>query len=153
MPRLHGGDITRAGQQAGVPADRILDFSSNLNPMGLPLRAAERLARDSKDPHTWSRYPDPESGELRSALSRYAAVPPECIVIAGGADSLIHSATRALTPRRCVIPIPAFSEYERACRAFGCEQVFLPLNAEFRLPGEVSQLLRAGDLLILNNPH
>jgi threonine-phosphate decarboxylase len=153
MSYLHGGDIERAAKQAGVPADRILDFSSNINPMGLPRRAAERLARDAQDPHTWLRYPDPDSGELRSALSRYAAVPPECIVIAAGTDSLIHAAVRAFAPRRCVIPIPAFSEYERACRAFGCETVSLPMNARFRLPGNVFQLLRAGDLLILNNPH
>src|SRR5215475_12834796 len=100
MSYLHGGDIERAAQQAGVPVDRILDFSSNINPMGLPRQAAGRLARDAQDPHTWLRYPDPESGELRSALSRYAAVPTECVVIAAGADSLIHAAVRALTPRR-----------------------------------------------------
>jgi len=152
-PYLHGGNIERAAQQTGLPADRILDFSSNVNPMGLPRRAAERLARDAQDPHAWTRYPDPEFAELRCALSRSAAVPPECIVIAAGADSLIHAAVRAVAPRRCLIPIPAFSEYERACRAFGCETVSLPLNPEFRLPGDVSQRLRAGDLLILNNPH
>jgi threonine-phosphate decarboxylase len=153
MPYFHGGDIERAAQQAGVPAERILDFSSNINPMGLPRRAAERLARDAQDPHMWMRYPDPESGELRSALSRYAAVPPECIVIAAGADSLIHAAVRTLFPRRCVIPIPAFAEYERACRAFGCDAVSLPLSPGFRLPDEAVQRLRTGDLLILNNPH
>lgn len=150
---LHGGDIDRAAEEAGVPADRIFDFSSNINPMGLPLRAAERLARDAQDRRVWSRYPDPEYGELRSALSGYAAVPPECIVIAGGADSLIHAAVRAFAPRRCVIPAPAFSEYVRACRAFGCEAVSLQLGPDFELPLELSPLLRAADLLILSNPH
>jgi threonine-phosphate decarboxylase len=152
-PYLHGGDIGRAARQAGVPADRILDFSSNINPMGLPPRAAGRLARDAQDPRTWARYPDHESTELRSALSRFAGLPPESIVIAAGADALIHAAVRAFTPRRCLIPIPAFSEYERASRAFGCEAIPLPLNPEFRLPREPSQWLQAGDLLILNNPH
>jgi threonine-phosphate decarboxylase len=153
VPYLHGGDIERAAQQAGVPAERVLDFSSNINPMGLPRRAAERLARDAQEPHSWLRYPDPESGELRSALSRYAAVAPECIVIGAGADLLIHAAVRAFAPRRCVIPIPAFSEYERAWQAFGCETVSFPLNAEFRLQRDAFQGLHAGDLLILNNPH
>jgi threonine-phosphate decarboxylase len=152
-PYLHGGDIERAAELAGVPSDRILDFSSNINPMGLPPRAAERLAREAQDPRTWTRYPDHRSTELRSALSRYADVVPECIVIAAGADSLIHAAVRELAPRRCVIPIPAFSEYERAGRAFDCETIPLPLSSEFSLPPEVSHLLRAGDLLILNNPH
>jgi threonine-phosphate decarboxylase len=121
--------------------------------MGLPPRAAERLAREAQDPRTWTRYPDHQSTELRSALSRYAGVPPESIVIAAGGDSLIHAAVRAFTPRRCLIPSPAFSEYERASRACGCQAIPLPLDAEFRLPGGLSEVLRAGDLLILNNPH
>ena len=142
-PYLHGGDINRAAEEAGVSADRILDFSSNINPMGLPRRAAERLARDAQDPRAWTRYPDPQYSELRSALSRYAGVPAECIVIAAGADSLIHVGVRTLAPLRCVIPMPGFSEYGRASRAFGCETVSLPADA----------LPRSGDLLILNNPH
>jgi threonine-phosphate decarboxylase len=152
-PYFHGGDIERAARLTGVPPDHTIDFSANINPMGLPARAAGRLAREACDPRTWTRYPDHESTELRSALSRYAEVPSESIVIAAGADSLIHAAVRALGPQRCLIPIPAFSEYERASRAFGCEAIPLPLNSEFRLPGELSELLRAGDLLILNNPH
>jgi threonine-phosphate decarboxylase len=153
MPYLHGGDINRAAREAGLPADRILDFSSNINPMGLPARAAQRLAREAQDPDTWTRYPDPEAGELRSALSCYAAVPPQCIAISAGADSLIHAAVRTFAPRRCVIPIPAFSEYERACRAAGCEAVFVPLAQDFFMDRETLQLLQEGDLLVLNNPH
>jgi threonine-phosphate decarboxylase len=149
---LHGGDIEGAAREARVPPDSILDFSSNINPMGLPPRAAERLAREAQDPRTWTRYPDHQSTELRSALCRYVGIPSESLVIAAGADALIHAAIRALAPRRCLIPIPAFSEYERASRAFGCEPIFLPLNAEFRLASEFSER-QAGDLLILNNPH
>jgi threonine-phosphate decarboxylase len=153
VPYLHGGDIHRAAREAGVAPDQILDFSSSINPMGLPARAAERLACEAKDPNTWTRYPDHEAGELRCALSRYAAVPPECLAIAGGADSLIHAAVRAFAPRRCVIPIPAFSEYERACRAAGCEAVFVLRAPDFSLDRGALQLLRRGDLLVLNNPH
>jgi threonine-phosphate decarboxylase len=134
----HGGDIERAAKEAGISPNRILDFSSNINPMGLPPRAAERLAREAKDPVSWTRYPGPELAELRAALSEYAAVPGEYIVIGAGADSLIHAAVKALAPRRCVIPVPAFSEYERACEAAGCKR---------------AAVLECGDLLILNNPH
>jgi threonine-phosphate decarboxylase len=136
-----------------VPEERILDFSSNINPMGLPRRAAERMAREAKDPATWARYPDPELAELRSALCGYAGVAPESIVIAAGADSLIHAAVRALAPRRCVIPVPAFSEYDRACRAAGCGLAVVPLNEDFSVDRETLRLVRAGDLMILNNPH
>lgn len=137
----HGGDVDRVAREAGIPAERLLDFSANVNPMGLPAAAAERLAREARDPRSVSHYPNPEALELRGLLSRRLDVPSECIAIGAGADSLIHAAVRALQPKRCLIPIPAFSEYERACLALGCEAITLPLAAE------------AGDLIVLNNPH
>src|SRR5207248_9500991 len=59
--------------------------------------------------------------------------------------SLIHQAVRALTPRRCLIPVPAFSEYARACVAYGCAVHSIPLNTEAQCS--------PGDLIVLNNPH
>jgi threonine-phosphate decarboxylase len=137
----HGGDVDRVACEMGIPAGRLLDFSANVNPMGLPARAAERLAREACDPRLVSHYPNPQATELRQLLSQRLDVPAECITIGAGADSLIHAAVRALLPKRCLISIPAFSEYERACRAYGCEVASLPLAAE------------AGDLIVLNNPH
>lgn len=141
----HGGNVQRAAREEGIAPDRILDFSANINPMGLPPRAAERLGRDAVDSRTWACYPDPELTELRAAISDYVDVEPGCIAIGGGADSLIHATVRALAPRRCVIPIPAFCEYERACRAFGCEPIPIALDSSIRMS--------AGDLIVLNNPH
>jgi len=143
----HGGDVQRVACQAGMAAESLLDFSANVNPMGLPPRAAARLACEARDPRLWSQYPDPEAPELRCLLSQRLNVAAGCIVIGAGADALIHAAVRALEPRRSVIPVPAFLEYERACQAYGCAIHAIPLamRAEFRLD--------RGDLLILNNPH
>jgi threonine-phosphate decarboxylase len=128
----HGGNLAAVARQFGIAPDRILDFSANVNPYGLPPRAAERLAREAADPHLLAAYPDPDAGELRAALAAHLDVPPESIVIASGADALIHAVLRALAPRRCVIPQPAFSEYARAASANRGD---------------------GPDLLILNNPH
>lgn len=137
----HGGDVDRVAREAGISAERLLDFSANVNPMGLPARAAERLARETADPRALTHYPDPEASELRGVLSRQLGVPGECIAIGAGADALIHAAVRALQPKRCLIPIPAFSEYERAAQAYGCAVHAIPVAEE------------AGDLVVLNNPH
>jgi threonine-phosphate decarboxylase len=132
----------------GLPAERLLDFSANVNPRGLPSRAAERLAHDARDPRLWSQYPDHEAHELRSLLAGRLDVPAESIVIGAGADSLIHAAVHALAPRRCVIPVPAFSEYARACRAYGCAIRSVAVGSLAS-----SDALRSGDLLVVNNPH
>jgi len=152
----HGGDVERVARQSGIPPERLLDFSANVNPMGLPACAADRLARDARDPHLVSRYPDPEATEPRHLPSQKVGVPAECIVIGAGADSLIHAAVRTLKPQRCLIPVPAFSEYRRACQAYGCSILAIPLAmhaAGFAIDCRVSRLAEPGDLLILNNPH
>ena len=149
----HGGDVDRVAREAGIPVERLLDFSANVNPVGLPARAAERLAREASDPRVVSHYPIPEATELRCLLSGRLGVPGECIAIGAGADALIHAAVRALRPERCLIPLPAFSEYARACRAYGCEVVPLPLSPEWSLDPQSLQVAIAGDLIVFNNPH
>ena len=149
----HGGDVEQIARAFGIPAERLLDFSANVNPMGLPPQAAERLAREARDPRRLSQYPDPGATELRCLLSQRLGVPAECVVIGAGADSLIHAALRALAPRRCLIPIPAFSEYGRACRAYGCAIHAIPLAVDFSLARQALQRAGPGDLVIFNNPH
>jgi threonine-phosphate decarboxylase len=151
----HGGDIARVASRYGIPAAQLVDFSANLNPRGLPAGAVERLARDARDARVVASYPDADASELTDALRKRLEVPAECIVIGSGADALIHAAVRAFAPRRCVVPVPAFGEYERACRAFGCEfrQIMLHPGAGFALQSEALRDIAPGDLIILNNPH
>ncbi len=152
-PYTHGGNIAQAARLLGIPASRILDFSANVNPMGLPRRAALRLAREASDPTISAHYPDPESTELRCLLSQQLAVPAECILIGSGAAALIQTAICAVAPRRCLIPVPAFCEYERACRSCGSSPDFLPLPPDFHLAPQSLAKASSGDLVILNNPH
>jgi threonine-phosphate decarboxylase len=153
MIYAHGGDVERVARETGIPPERLLDFSANINPMGLPPRAAERLAREACDPRNISHYPDPRASELRKVLSRKLGVDCECIVIGAGADSLVHAAVRALRPKRCLIPIPAFCEYGRACRAYGCEVVAVPLTPDWSLDRQRLRAAEPGGLIVLNNPH
>lgn len=143
----HGGRVEAAARELGVPPEEILDFSANLNPAGLPARAAARLARDAEDLRLVSRYPDPDARELRAALATRLDIPIEAIVVGPGADALIHAAVRALSPRACAVSVPAFAEYERACAASGVPVRRIPLSSA----GDLA--IAAGEAVIFNNPH
>ena len=150
----HGGLVDEAARRLGVAPEKILDFSANLNPAGLPDRAVARLAREASDPRLNARYPDPEARELKLALAARLDVPPETIVIGAGADALIHTAIRALAPRACIVPVPAFAEYERACAAAGIAVRRVSLKAEdgFRLQRHAWHVA-VGETIVFNNPH
>jgi threonine-phosphate decarboxylase len=148
----HGGDVALAALEAGIPRAGILDFSANVNPLGLPARAAERLAREAADPKIVNCYPSREDDELHQMLCQRLDLPPASIVIGAGADALIHAAIHSFHPRRCLIPIPAFGEYERAASACGCQIEWIPRVANFTLDPRIFEVSGPGDLVVLNNP-
>jgi threonine-phosphate decarboxylase len=155
---VHGGDVWQVSEELGIAAPEILDFSANINPRGLPPQARQRLQRDSSDARLLSFYPDPSARRLREALSQQLAVPADAIVVGPGAESLLAPILRCLQPQRALIPVPAFSEYRRACEQLQIEFSSFPLQrAElFRTP--VDRLCQSIEsespgIVLLNNPH
>ncbi len=93
---------------------KILDFSSNVNPLGFPPSIRNDLKKNSK---LFSVYPDSDSVNLRKSLEKYTKVPKEQIVVGSGATEIIYNFCKAfLNKRRVLIPIPTFGEYEAAAR-------------------------------------
>jgi threonine-phosphate decarboxylase len=115
----HGGDVYQ---------NRVtLDFSANVNPFGTPERVREAI-RNSAD-HV-ARYPDPYSTDLREQLAARHGVGSDGILCGNGAAELIFSFVQAVKPKRALLPVPSFAEYETALRASGVEPDFYPLSCE-----------------------
>lgn len=141
----HGGDIYK---------NKIrLDFSVNTNPLGTPpevRRAVEAAASQL------SAYPDPRCGALREALSAALGVDREDILCGNGAAELIFQFVFALRPKRALLPVPSFSEYEAALEAAGCQPDFYPLRREngFLLTEEILEHITPDtELLMLCSPN
>jgi threonine-phosphate decarboxylase len=134
----HGGDVWQVAEEFGIPVAEILDFSANINPRGLPLRARERLQHDAADSCLLSLYPDPTARKLRCALSERLGVQVESIVVGPGAEALLAPILRAIGGKRACVPVPAFCEYQRVCEQVGV--------VTFREP-------TGCDVVFLNNPH
>jgi threonine-phosphate decarboxylase len=155
---VHGGDVWQVGEELGIPAAELLDFSANANPRGLPPRAMERLARDASDLQLLGLYPDPSARRLRNALSKQLALSSDAIAVGPGAEALLAPILRCLRAQRALVPVPAFSEYRRVCAQQDIEYVPFPLDRSecFRVP--VERLCRRIEaeqcgVVLLNNPH
>ena len=112
-PNPHGGDIY---------TDEIrLDFSSSVNPLGTPPAVLQAL----QDAVPLSiHYPDPYCRKAAAAISAYEGVPEGSILLGNGAAELIYAFCNAAAPRKALIPVPSFSEYESALKAVGCEILY-----------------------------
>lgn len=173
---MHGGNLLEAMERYGK--NSFIDLSANINPFGPPEGVWEAMTKAlPKIVH----YPDQEYRRLRKGLAQNFDLPVDWILLGNGAGELLFSILQALRPKNVLIPVPGFSEYERAARACGAEITTLPLgvdgwnNPSFKLGYELEAgvkskeatsktqneklisfwkgKFRESDLLFLNSPH
>lgn len=111
----HGGIYS-----AGLHFDpKVIDFSSNVNPLGYPTSVKSNLKKTSK---IISIYPDSNSAQLRDKLERYLKIRQDQIIIGNGATELIYNFCKAfLGKKRILVAVPTFGEYEAAARLEGAK--------------------------------
>lgn len=143
MSAIHGGDV--------YSREVKLDFSANLNPLGIP--EAVRAAAAGAD---FTHYPDTRCMALVHALSAYEGVPAENIVCGNGAADVIYRIVGALRPKRALLCAPTFSEYEKALVERDCAVSYHILREEdgFALSENILPEISAGvDMLFLCSPN
>ncbi len=151
--RYHGGNIYAAARNSGLAAIDFLDFSANINPLGLSSRVRTALI-ESIDAVTC--YPDPDAAALKQAISSAYRVPEEWIETGNGAVELIYLLCRVLSPRRIVLPAPTFGEYEAAARAAGVPVEMTMLSEADGFIPEIEalcQILQPADMMFVCNPN
>lgn len=116
---IHGGDIFTNSVE--------LDFSVNVNPLGMPEAVKKAIITGIAKDET---YPDLFCRKLILALSEKEQIAQSQILCGNGASELIMAAVRAIRPKRCAVPAPAFSGYERAVYAAGAGVDYYNLSAD-----------------------
>ena len=132
VKKIHGGDVyTDRGLPSGV---QLVDFSANLNPLGMPQAVKDALCRNVD---AYQSYPDPQCRQLRRAIGAYYGLPDSWVVCGNGAADVIWRLVLYYKPRRAVLPAPTFSEYAEALESAGCQICYADLSAhEGFVPGE-----------------
>ena len=142
---LHGGNIYEVKRKF---KKEIVDFSANINPLGLPLALKKALCEGfDKIRH----YPDPRARDITKRIAKYWGISDENILLGNGSAELIHLIASAYRPKSALIPAPTFSEYERAVKSVSSKARFLKLEEkkDFSLP-EFSQ---KADIFFICNPN
>ncbi|MDO4975831.1 MAG: pyridoxal phosphate-dependent class II aminotransferase [Eubacteriales bacterium] len=147
----HGGNIYKKAKELGIREEDILDFSANISPLGLPQEIREAMIQAVDG---IINYPDPECMELREAIAACDHVEEEWIACGNGGADLLYRIAFGLKPKKVLLPVPAFVEYEEALTASGAEMVYVPMD-ETMLPGEevIDQITEDIDLIVLCNPN
>lgn len=149
---FHGGNLLGASRKYGLKESAILDFSASVNPFGIPDTIKDSL---TKAIGSLERYPDPECTALRAAIaSCWQGLCPENILAGNGSAELIYLIVRAFLPKKAIILIPTFSEYEHAVRLIGGKCLYVRPNPDLSWPVEfLLKRLPEADMVLLCRPN
>lgn len=142
---IHGGDIYRNEVE--------LDFSINVNPLGMPERVRKALVRAVSD---CMKYPDPEAERLMDSMRQVLGVKETSIVFGNGASELFQAVIHAIRPGKTLIPVPSFYGYEYAAGCADGEICYYTMKKEsgYSLDERIFEELEKGmELVFLANPN
>lgn len=113
---VHGGNVHKASRLLHTSLDQILDFSANINPLGMSPKGMDAMNKAFQ--HV-IHYPDPDMTDLFDITSKLWDMPKECIVFGNGAAELIYSICRLPNIEAVYVPAPGFSEYMHGAHSCG----------------------------------
>lgn len=121
----------------------VLDFSININPLGMPEGLRKRLEAALDD---LGRYPEITGETARNKIAEDIGAAPENVILGNGAIELIYLFARGVHPERALIPVPTFNEYRRALSMNGCGEVCeLTLSPEDDFALDPERLIRLAE--------
>jgi histidinol-phosphate/aromatic aminotransferase/cobyric acid decarboxylase-like protein len=126
---LHSG----AFRDSGISAHRLQRQHQSRGPAAAHvcgLRAA------LNEPANLNVYPDLEQIHLRQALARSTGLTLHHISVGNGFVPLLEATLRAFSIRSCLLPLPAFSEYQKTLISAKVEMIphLLTSESSFHYP-------------------
>ncbi len=153
----HGGDVWGFARKYNIPLEEALDFSGPINHLGPSPKALESVKENAK---LIRFYPDPNPVELCKSIAAYVNQPgvdADNIILGNGSIELIYMITEifARANFKAVVPVPSFTEYEKAALRLGGQTIYVQLPADFGMENEKIKAAITPDTKIVSicNPH
>jgi threonine-phosphate decarboxylase len=150
----HGGDVWGFSRKYGIPLKHLIDFSAPINFLGASPKAVETI---KKFADIVKFYPDPNPLELKREICEYVGrVDPDNIILGNGSTELIYMIPEFFSPNfKAIIPVPSFTEYEKATLRVHGEPIFVKLPEDFSLNLESIKKVVTSDtrIVFVCNPH
>lgn len=148
---FHGGRLTEAAQEFGLPIERLIDFSSNINPFA-PAITPDQWQEWQTD---ITRYPEADAAGLQRQLAEVYEVEYDHVLPTSGGIEALYLAARLFAGKKVGVVEPAFGDYTRAFEALGeppC-RLSLPMEAWSMPINSWADCLRSLDVVVLGNPN
>jgi len=137
---VHGADINSAAELYGLEADKIIDFSSNINPFIVD--SMDKIVAAGVG--SLQKYPDIKYRRLRKNISDYLGVDDSQVIPGNGATEIIYLLMRSLSGRLAIIN-PTFSEYRKGAELAGLSVVDFVMDWKKDFKLDLDEIYRRKD--------
>lgn len=137
---VHGADINSAAELYGLEADKIIDFSSNINPFIVD--SMDKIVAAGVG--SLQKYPDIKYRRLRKNIADYLGVGDSQVIPGNGATEIIYLLMRNLSGRLAIIN-PTFSEYRKGAEIAGLSVVDFVMDWKKDFKLDLDEIYRRKD--------
>ena len=144
-PVIHGGKNPSKNSD-----HNIIDFSSNITPLGIP-KSAELIIKQNLKKIQY--YPDPNSETVITNLQKYTHLSKSNIIVGNGAIEILYNFCFAFLSKttKVLISVPTFQEYETAVKLSNCKILyFKSLSLSKNINSFILQIPKNGCVFLCN---
>lgn len=131
----HGGNLTLAARQYGIPLDDWLDLSTGINPNGYPIPEIP--------PAIWQQLPIDDDGLIEAARTYFGC---QLALPTAGSQAALQILPKLRQPCRVAMPSPMYKEHAHAWQRGGHQ-----ISSFTNLLNE--NVLNNADVVLLCNPN
>lgn len=147
--------MNKHGGYYGENYQDIMDFSVNINPLGVPETLIEVL---KKELDKMVRYPEIDGASEKEFLAQHLGLKSENLILGNGATELIYLFARSIKSERVLIVKPTFTEYNKAFELEGSSIYEFYTGEENDFSIEIEELANKIDdikpnVLVICNPN
>lgn len=129
----HVGGLTpyTPGEQPRI--ERLIKLNTNENPYPPSPKVIAAINAEAGD--RLRLYPDPNSTQLKQAISSYYDVAPNEVFVGNGSDEVLAHAFHAFFMRdqAVLMPTVSYAFYQVYCGLYGIDAVLVPLDEDMRV--------------------
>ena len=144
LPVQHGGKNSKYNYL------KLLDFSSNISPAGVPKNVKTSLKQNLKN---IENYPDNDSSSLILSLKKYTGLDKGNLLVGNGAIEIIYNFGFTFLSNKTpvLIPIPTFQEYETVSKLNNSKiSFFKTMDLSENLDSFISKIPKNGCIFLCN---
>ncbi len=151
----HGGNLRAASENFNIMENKIIDFSSNINPLGYHPLIKKAIISNIK---SIMSYPDPDYKKLLESISSFYDINQKNIILGNGSTELIYLLSCSLKPGKAIIIQPDYIEYELSLNKIDSKIFNLIGKNKDNFKVEINNIIKKlkdknVDIVYLSNPN